>query len=180
MKSAVKCLKLLPVLMISVLLFAGCSGEDSNGEEKKSSRQAVKYGLDVPLKEADGGYVSMSSFKGEILAVNFIMSWNRDSRKLIPLMNKLQREFGGNVTIIGILMDEDFTPAGAKAFISDYHIKFPLFINGEQVVNSFGGANTLPTTYIISKMGNVVERIDGLKRKDYYKKQLVTLLSLRR
>jgi thiol-disulfide isomerase/thioredoxin len=171
--------KLYTAIALFTFLQLSCSGDKSGeGNSKGRSEKNAKdhYGVNVKLKRPDGSIVRLSSLKGKIIMVNFVASWNNDSRNLIPIMNKLMRGFKGQVVVIGILLDENASAKSINALQGDYNIEFPVYLNGLEVANDFGGVKTPPTSYIIGRMGNVIHRIDGLKDKRYYQKQLEALL----
>lgn len=176
-------IKIYTVTALVTFLTLGCSGDKSKERSSEGASEKTgitHYRLNVQLKSPGGGTVSLSSLKGKILMVNFIASWNKDSRKLIHIMNRLMGEFGGQVVVIGILLDEKASAKSINTLQGDYHIEFPVYLNGLEVANDFGGVRIPPTSYIVGEMGNVICRINGLKDKRYYQKRLSALLVKRK
>ena len=160
-----------------------CSREKPEEEptDELGDKPAVSEETKVPnvvFEDIDGESVRLEEFKGKFLVVNFFATWSNDSKKLIPIMNKIQRKFEKHATVIGVAMDRGGTPV-VRRFIKEQDIKHSVFVNGENIVNRFGGAKKLPTTYILLRDGRIIMRMDGLKEQKHYEKRLIWLIAQR-
>ena len=102
-------------------------------------------------------------------------------RKGIPDLIELKNEFKDkDVEIIGISLDGitrgGQTAANVEPFIEEYGINYPIIRGDEQIVYSFGGIRSIPTSYVIDKEGNVISRYEGLIPKSQYVKDIESIL----
>ena len=94
----------------------------------------------------------------------------------------LKNEFKDkDVEIIGILVDA-LTRGGATAadvipFMNAYKINYPIVRADELVINAFGGIKSIPTSFLIDKMGSVVAKYEGLVQKETYIENINKMLN---
>ncbi|MBN1163156.1 MAG: TlpA family protein disulfide reductase [Candidatus Krumholzibacteriota bacterium] len=180
--------RILPLvfLLLLGLLPAGCSREEKARKEefppeKVTEREKPEFGEEnerylshVVLEKLDGTSVKISDYQGKLLFVTFWSSWHKESLKMIPIMNELHRKFHRNVVVLGVAVDKDGA-ASVKKALKDQPVNFEVFINGYKIVNQFGGAGTMPTSYVLLRDGRLVWRINGLRAKDKYSEIILSL-----
>ena len=125
--------------------------------------------------------LKLSDYKGKIVILDFWATWCPPCRKGIPDLIELKNEFKDkDVEIIGISLDGitrgGQTAANVEPFIEEYGINYPIIRGDEQIVYSFGGIRSIPTSYVIDKEGNVISRYEGLIPKSQYVKDIESIL----
>ena len=172
--------KAAAILLAAVLAAGqqGCSSE-KNREEKPAAapgaRPARTGGLSgVELHALDGRTVTISDYSGKILFVTFLATWQEDSRKIIPILNEIQRKFGKNVQVLAIAMDKHGTPA-LGTMLAGRDVLFDAFSDGESAAREFGSARDLPVTYLLLRDGSIYKRIDGLTRQKQYEEYILEM-----
>jgi len=113
------------------------------------------------LKAADGTSYELTKYKGKIVIVNFWATWCGPCRKEIPDFIEAYKKYKSKgVEIIGISVDQDgwtkVTP-----FVKKSSINCPIVLSDQQVVENYGGINAIPTTFIIDRLGNIVDQHTG-------------------
>ncbi len=176
--------KAAAILLVAVLAAGqpGCSSE-KNKEEKPSAEPAARPSrtgdfAGVELRALDGRTVKISDYSGKILFVTFLATWQEDSRKIIPILNEIQRKFGKNVKVLAIAMDKQGTPA-LGTMLAGRDVKFDAFADGETAAREFGSARDLPVTYILMRDGRLYKRIDGLTRQKQYEEYIIEMFGKR-
>jgi hypothetical protein len=80
--------------------------------------------------------------------------------------------------VVGVSMDDESDGEDVKKFANEMHMNYPILHGTEDVGNSYGGLEFLPTTYFVGRDGNVTGRVLGLKGRgdmeDNVKKALAT------
>jgi thiol-disulfide isomerase/thioredoxin len=119
-----------------------------------------------------GGRLSLASYHGHVVVLNFWGSWCTPCRAEAPSLAQLARQYGrSGVKFLGI--DIRDSPATAEAFTSDFRISYPslndpsdnLALDFRETVPPAG----IPTTLVISRSGQITARViggvtyDGLK-----------------
>lgn len=117
----------------------------------------------------DGKDMTFSEMtKGKVVFVNFWATWCPPCRREIPdiiKLNKDLKEKGSNVVFIGIGLDRgDDAVQKLESYINSSKFNYPV-VNEQtgKLAEAFGGASSIPTTYIISKKGEIVDKIVGMR-----------------
>jgi thiol-disulfide isomerase/thioredoxin len=111
-----------------------------------------------------GGTLSLASYRGHVVVLNFWGSWCTPCRVEAPDLAKLASDFqASGVRFLGI--DIRDSPASAQAFTSDFRISYPSLNDpGDNLALDF--RNTvppagIPTTLVISRSGRITARVIG-------------------
>ena len=140
---------------------------------------------DVTLQTLDGRGVSLGSFKGKVVLVNFWATWCEPCKAEIPGLIDFQRQYGDKgFTILGVAMDDEGKKV-VEPFVHDQKfdvdgqkvtMNYPIMIGNDDIANKFGGIIGFPTSVLISRDGKVVKRIIGLVNLDSLKKDIQGLM----
>ena len=72
------------------------------------TKPAIGSAPDFTLRDADGGTVGLSGYRGNLLLLNFWATWCGPCREEMPSMEQLSRNFGGQgFTILAINQREN-------------------------------------------------------------------------
>jgi cytochrome c biogenesis protein CcmG/thiol:disulfide interchange protein DsbE len=170
---------LVLILALSVFIF---SAEKDGNKEKLSNTEstidnpAVDKAPDFALKTFDGKMVKLSDYKGKVVIIDFWATWCPPCRKGIPDLISIQNEYKKDVVIIGISLDSEKTIKDVPGFVKSYQINYPIVYGNEKVVTDYGGIQGIPTSFIVDKKGNIVDKHVGLVPKDTYVSKIKELL----
>ena len=115
---------------------------------------------DFSLESLSGsGTVSLATFHGRLLVVNFWASWCIPCRTEMPLLEAAFRSERGRVAFLGI--DANDTSSAARAFLAKMHVTYPAVSDPNGAVATRYGLFGLPTTVLISRSGKIVGRHIG-------------------
>jgi cytochrome c biogenesis protein CcmG, thiol:disulfide interchange protein DsbE len=106
-----------------------------------------------------GPDVTLATFRGKPLVINFWASWCVPCRTEMPLLEQAFRAEGGRVQFLGI--DANDTPAAARDFLKQVHVAYPLASDETAAVATQFRLFGLPTTVFISPSGKIVGRVIG-------------------
>ena len=170
--------------VVAALILFSCSGEGDSGDTAAESapagseQPAVEYRhkgsvTNVTFRALDGSEKKVSDYGRMILVVNYIATWNEDSKSLIPVMNEVQRKFHANVVVLGILTDVKST-GQAQAFRNTSGVKFELLLPGGDP-GRFGKASKLPTSHIVTREDYLLSSFEGLHRAKQYEDYILAM-----
>lgn len=131
---------------------------------------------DFELKATDGKMIKLSDYKGKIVIIDFWATWCPPCRKGIPDLVELQEKYGKDLVIIGISLDDKRTIKDVEPFVSKYKINYPVVYGDEKTVGLFGNIESIPTSFVIDREGNIVKTHVGLIPKSEYEKDIEGLL----
>jgi len=125
--------------------------------EKLSGQKAP----DFTLKDINGNPVSLSSFKGKVVLLNFWATWCPPCRAEIPSMNKLQQMLKNKGLVI-LAVSTDRAVVDVKDFLKKNPVTFTIVVDYNlSVSRSLYKVFMMPTTFLIDKKGVIVEKYFG-------------------
>lgn len=107
------------------------------------------------VRTADGGELSLDSLRGRVVLVNLWASWCRPCRVEIPALNRAHRELADRgLVVLGINVQAE-DRAGLAEEVDGLGIDYPVAFPGSSLAGTFGGARTIPRTWLIDRAGRV-------------------------
>jgi cytochrome c biogenesis protein CcmG, thiol:disulfide interchange protein DsbE len=116
--------------------------------------RAPSAGDELPLLPG-GGRVSLASYSGKVVVLNFWASWCEPCKEEAPRLERAQRELsrhGG--TVLGVTFRD--ASADSLSFMKRYHLTYP---NLDDTTSEFArayGTNEIPESFVIDRHGHVV------------------------
>jgi len=184
--------KTLYLTLISLLgllfVIQSCSKADNNSDpqpQQRGSSQQIEppaaksthpKAPDFTLKDARGNLIRLSDYKGKVVILDFWATWCPPCRIEIPGYVKMYNKYKNDgLVIIGVSLDNDgWTPV--KPFMKEYKIDYPIVLGDREIVGAYGGVSAIPTTFIINREGEIVEKKIGAKSTQYFEDLLTKLL----
>ncbi|HUJ54677.1 MAG TPA: TlpA disulfide reductase family protein [Gaiellaceae bacterium] len=116
-----------------------------------------------------GGEISLASFRGKTVVLNFFASWCGPCKREAPALEALWRQYRSRgVVVLGV--DSGDAAGDARRFVQAHGITYPIVSDPDQTLasNAYGVAN-LPATYVIDRAGRLVgsEVVGPISDKGY-------------
>ncbi len=121
--------------------------------------EEAAHPFSLPSLFNSGHDISLSSFRGEPLVINFWASWCVPCRAEMPLLEEAYRAEKGRVRFLGV--DSNDTSVAGRPFIQKVHTTYPVVSDASGTVATQYGLFGLPTTVFISPSGRIVGRLIG-------------------
>jgi thiol-disulfide isomerase/thioredoxin len=126
---------------------------------------------EVTFKDLDGKDVPLNQFKGKVVLVNFWATWCEPCQVEIPWLIEMQQRYSSKgFTVLGVDVDDE-----GNNTVSAYTAKERFNVNGQKlpmnypvlrgndaVADKFGGLLGYPTSFLISRDGKIVKKVQGL------------------
>jgi peroxiredoxin len=126
------------------------------------------------LTDVNGGTVSLSDFRGKVVILDFWATWCPPCKREIPDFITLQSEYASKgLQIVGIALDQ---PDKVRAFAQQNGMNYPVLLGTDQISALYGGIEGIPTTFILDKNGNIVNRFEGFRPKEDFETEINRLL----
>lgn len=114
------------------------------------------------LRDLDGKVHALSAYKGKWVLVNFWATWCPPCLEEIPDLILLHdKRKNKDFSVIGIAVDYKNADQ-IRRFADDNLISYPLVLGEERVIEQFGSADVLPTSYLYNPQGKLVKMHHGL------------------
>lgn len=119
---------------------------------------------DITGKTVTGQHLSLASYRGSVVVINFWGSWCAPCRAEAPGLAALATRFQPRgVRFLGIDIRDD--PTGAKAFMRTFRITYPSLSDpGDDIALAFRTTvppAAIPSTLIIDRSGHIAARVIG-------------------
>jgi thiol-disulfide isomerase/thioredoxin len=110
----------------------------------------------------DGKKVSLESFRGKAVLLNFWATWCGPCKIEMPWMVDLQKKYGSQgLQIVGVAMD-DASDKEIGDFAHKMGVNYVVLKGTEAVGDKYGGVDRLPLTYFLDRNGKVIDETVGL------------------
>jgi thiol-disulfide isomerase/thioredoxin len=134
--------------------------------------QAADFTLPSVL---DGKPYSLSQFRGKVVLINFFTFFCGPCREEMPSLNQIYNENkGSGYVTIGIGLASD--PTQLRFLVKQLGLDYPVLVGNDKVSKDYGDVEVVPTTIIIDRAGNIVQKIVGSRSKDDFLKIIRPLL----
>ena len=131
---------------------------------------------DFTLTSLDGNRVSLSSFIGKVVILEFWYSWDPLSKKQAEYLQYIKNVYGKlGVAILTVVMDEG-SLYPAKLFRKKFAITYKVLIGEKYVYELYGGIRSFPTIFIIDRQGRIYGKGFGLQKLDVLEPAILKLL----
>ena len=115
-----------------------------------------------------GQQVSLSSFRGKVVLLEFMEPWCPHCQNNEPTLESLYKQFGSqNVVLVSVAGPwQGATASDTAKFIHDYGSSWMyLYDSSGSVMNAYG-VNATPTFFIIGKDGSIITTLQGEQTYD--------------
>jgi len=129
------------------------------------------------LKSLDGKDLTLEASRGKVILLNFWATWCGPCREEIPELIALQSRYKDRLQIIGLVVDDD-DEKEIRSVIATEGINYPVALADPETRFAYGGIAALPTVFVISAEGRVVQKHVGLFNPALYETEVRALLGL--
>lgn len=152
------------------------AGEGGEAEGAACMANAKPANMDFTMKDLDGKDVSLSSYKGKVVLLNFWATWCGPCKAEIPGFVELQEKYKDKLTIVGFSVDDEADKA--RTFATEYKMNYPILLGlgREDVQDAYGPIWGIPASFVISKDGKVCRKHLGIAPKNVFEKEIVALM----
>jgi cytochrome c biogenesis protein CcmG/thiol:disulfide interchange protein DsbE len=127
------------------------------------------------LEDLSGKKVSLASYKGKAVLINFWATWCGPCKIETPWLVELRNQYAAQgFEILGVSTD-DLDRDDQKLFVNEkkdiaksaeqLHIDYPVLIDGATLSKPYDGLDAMPTSYFVDRKGTVVAVQLGLTSK---------------
>ncbi|HEY2553458.1 MAG TPA: TlpA disulfide reductase family protein [Streptosporangiaceae bacterium] len=122
--------------------------------------QPAARNFTLPLVGQAGQHVSLSSFAGQPVIVNFFASWCVPCKAETPLLARFYKDSKGKVNILGV--DANDQSGTARAFLRAAGVGYPVgFDPFPAPVTTSYGVGELPQTFFLDAQHHIMKRVFG-------------------
>jgi thiol-disulfide isomerase/thioredoxin len=126
------------------------------------------------LNDLGGNKVSLESYRGKAVLINFWATWCGPCRIETPWIVELRNKYAAQgFEVLGVDTEGDDlekndkagwakATAAADKFVAKEKIPYPVLLDGDSISRDYGGLDDLPTSFFVDRRGVVVAAQVGL------------------
>jgi cytochrome c biogenesis protein CcmG/thiol:disulfide interchange protein DsbE len=148
----------------------------ADGVPEFISRLKAKAAPGFALEDLSGRKVSLASYKGRAVLINFWATWCAPCKIETPWLIELRNQYAAQgFEVLGVSTDDidrddpqklsDEKKEIARS-VEQMHIPYPVLIDGDTLSKPYGGLDAMPTSFFVDRNGTVVAAQMGLTSKD--------------
>ncbi len=175
-------------LLLTATVLSGCKSSSLSPSVSAANGKAATAMKDEPnvnFKDFRGASISLASFKGKVVLVNFWETSCEPCRTEIPWLIEFQQKYASKgFTLVGVAMDDEGTsvvqPWVEKTTFEvngqPETMNYPIVIGNDEVADKFGGIWAFPTSFLLTRDGKIAKKYIGLVSQPDLDKQIQELL----
>ena len=138
--------------------------------------QTASQSASLKLVDLQGRPLSLETYRGKIILLNFWATWCPPCRAEMPDLIKYQEQYQSQgLQIIGITYPPE-EPSNVRRFTKDMGVNYPVAIGTEGTKSSFSQDEALPMTVVIDREGKVLDVIKGILLPEEFDEKIKPLL----
>jgi len=126
------------------------------------------------LEDLTGKKVTLASYRGKAVLINFWATWCAPCRLETPWLIELRNKYAAQgFEILGVDTEGDDlqksdTAGWAKdkaavgKFVTEMKVPYPMVVDGDSISRDYGGLDDLPASFFVDRKGTVVAAQVGL------------------
>ena len=126
------------------------------------------------LKDLNGNKVSLESYRGKAVLINFWATWCGPCKIETPWIVELRQKYAAQgFEVLGVDTEgDDLKPddkdgwakatAAAGKFVAQEKMPYPVLLDGDSISRDYGGLDDLPASFFVDRKGLVVAAQVGL------------------
>jgi thiol-disulfide isomerase/thioredoxin len=171
-------MKKIAVIIAAVILLIGITWKLDKATRLKTHSAVTTAVIadagpapEILFKDLDGKDIPLSGYQGKVVLINFWATWCDPCRIEIPWLIEMQQKYSARgFTVLGVAMDEEGKSAVAP-FLEKERFEvngqklpmgYPIVLGNDATADKFGGLLGYPTSFLISKDGRIIKKVQGL------------------
>ncbi|MGA2831868.1 MAG: TlpA disulfide reductase family protein [Terracidiphilus sp.] len=140
------------------------------------------------LEDLSGKKVSLASYKGKALVINFWATWCAPCKLETPWLVELRNQYAAQgFEVLGVSADDidrgdpqklNEEKRAIAHFVQEMHMPYPVLIDADSISRPYGGLDDLPTSFFVDRDGTVIAAQIGLTSKDEIERNIKKSLGI--
>jgi peroxiredoxin len=167
------------ILLISVIQIGLAKAADSPGVRATlQSPDTRKAAPEFSLKDEMGNTLSVESYRGKVVLLDFWATWCHGCKEEIPWFSEFQRRYAkSGLRVVGVSMDDDGWKS-VKPFLASAKVPYSIVIGNQTMAKEYG-IEQMPVAYLIDRKGRIAAAYVGLADRNNVEMNIRAMLANR-
>lgn len=167
-------------LLLGITLVAACLAiyrfeRPSRFSNRPAAAADRALAPDFSLPELTGKRLTLSTYRGKVVLLDFWATWCDPCREEIPHFVEMQNNYREQgLQIIGVSMDDG--PEPVRDFYQRFNMNYPVVMGNAEIGELYGGVFGLPITFLIGRDGRIYSKHKGATDIAVFEKEVISLL----
>ncbi|MBV8164968.1 MAG: TlpA family protein disulfide reductase [Candidatus Eremiobacteraeota bacterium] len=147
------------LVVVAVIVLIAALYPNANAPDRGPA-QAVGARLPaLTLPQLHGSRVDLDTLRGDDVLVNVWATWCGPCRREMPALARLSHAMQPHLVVVAIDQGED--PQVVGAFVKQFGVNFPIYLDPEQRVGTTLHLVGLPSSFFVDRSGTIRDAVDG-------------------
>ena len=111
-----------------------------------------------------------------MVLLNFWATWCGPCKLEIPWFIEFEQQYKDKgFAVVGVSMDEEGWEV-VRPYLEKQKVNYRVVIGGDEIAQTYGGVDSLPTTFMLDREGRIASVHIGLVSKSEYKNEIDELV----
>ncbi|MFC2030039.1 TlpA disulfide reductase family protein [Chloroflexota bacterium] len=158
--------RLWQALIVGVMLLGGAwtwRGRVPYAEGEMTAAAVPQTGFTAPdfaLDTLDGGTVTLSELRGQVVVINLWATWCPPCRAEMPAIERVWNEYRDDGLVV-LAVNQREAPSRVGAFVEELGLTFPVLLDRDGGVGARYKLRAYPTTFFIDREGVIRDVVLG-------------------
>lgn len=140
--------------------------EKSTTKESTPQEKEKVMAPDFTLKDMEGKDVTLSSYRGKIVILNFWAVWCKYCKEEMPDLNELNETLKKENDAVILAVDVQESKDTVESYLDKNKISLQVVLDSDGAVTGTYGVTGFPTTFVLNRDGSLFTYISGATNKE--------------
>ncbi len=169
-----------PCLLLCVIVACSASGSvervDPASQAEPSSDGTIDLFPSFTLRDLSDEEVSLEELRGSVMLVVFWATWCPPCVAEVPILNRFEETYADSgLEVLAVAVDARESKRKIRKFVIERGVRYRVLLGTKETGRRYG-VRGIPTTYLVGRDGEVLNRFIGYTPRDVVEQAIISAL----